>query len=542
MADIATNLTRIITAKSDLKTSIEAKGVSVPSATKIDGYSALVDQISTGSNPNQSPYWTYDWQFIRPAGWLDIDVAYNTSPDYCWMVASFDCRRRIADSNVKDGIAVFRNGSGSVYIERGTISGGAFVITNTATLSSNGSYTELLPTDEGDYVVYRIRLSQASMPYVRFGNGATSNTDFTGVRESGSYYIYTSTAMELIVNGERTQNLPAPRSPYLRRYEVKNYKNASSSYKKAWANMTLNSALEYLDLTFDTTNGNTAFTSLADCFCLNASLRVLKLTNWNVGSVTKFDNLFAYNERLEQVDGISGWSTGNVTSFAMMFRYCCSLQSLNIKNWNTAKVTSLAYLFCGCGNLASIDLTNWDTKLVTTMTYMFYHCENLETITIGTNFLPNALTSMAYMFQYATKLKTHPLSGKTWACSGLTTYTFFCQYCYMLEEMDMSGWDLSGITTVNNCNSAFSTCVNLRKLVLPSSTKALHSLYFDNCYNLETIIVYATTPPTFAVTTATLNKIHPNYKIYVPDASVNTYKSASGWTNASSHIFSINDL
>lgn len=45
---IATDLTRIQTAKADLKTAIEGKGVTVPSATKIDGYADLVDAIQTG--------------------------------------------------------------------------------------------------------------------------------------------------------------------------------------------------------------------------------------------------------------------------------------------------------------------------------------------------------------------------------------------------------------------------------------------------------------------------------------------------------------
>ena len=45
---IATDLTRLQTAKADLKTAIEGKGVTVPSATKIDGYADLVDAIQTG--------------------------------------------------------------------------------------------------------------------------------------------------------------------------------------------------------------------------------------------------------------------------------------------------------------------------------------------------------------------------------------------------------------------------------------------------------------------------------------------------------------
>ena len=45
---IATEITRLQTAKADLKTSIEGKGVTVPSATLIDGYADLVDSIETG--------------------------------------------------------------------------------------------------------------------------------------------------------------------------------------------------------------------------------------------------------------------------------------------------------------------------------------------------------------------------------------------------------------------------------------------------------------------------------------------------------------
>ena len=45
---VATEIQRLQQAKSALATSIGNKGVTVPAATKIDGYAALVDQISTG--------------------------------------------------------------------------------------------------------------------------------------------------------------------------------------------------------------------------------------------------------------------------------------------------------------------------------------------------------------------------------------------------------------------------------------------------------------------------------------------------------------
>jgi hypothetical protein len=50
---IASEISRLQTAKANLKTSIEGKGVTVPSATTLDGYPALVDAISgSGIDPN----------------------------------------------------------------------------------------------------------------------------------------------------------------------------------------------------------------------------------------------------------------------------------------------------------------------------------------------------------------------------------------------------------------------------------------------------------------------------------------------------------
>lgn len=45
---IASEINRLQTAKADLKTAIEGKGVTVPSSTKLDGYADLVDSIQAG--------------------------------------------------------------------------------------------------------------------------------------------------------------------------------------------------------------------------------------------------------------------------------------------------------------------------------------------------------------------------------------------------------------------------------------------------------------------------------------------------------------
>lgn len=51
---IASEISRLQTAKADLKTAIEGKGVTVPNSTKLDGYADLVDSIETGGGGNVS--------------------------------------------------------------------------------------------------------------------------------------------------------------------------------------------------------------------------------------------------------------------------------------------------------------------------------------------------------------------------------------------------------------------------------------------------------------------------------------------------------
>lgn len=53
---IATEITRLQTAKADLKTAIEAKGVTVPSSAKLDDYPDYVDQIQTGGGGETKKY------------------------------------------------------------------------------------------------------------------------------------------------------------------------------------------------------------------------------------------------------------------------------------------------------------------------------------------------------------------------------------------------------------------------------------------------------------------------------------------------------
>lgn len=80
---IASEISRLQTAKVSIKTAIENKGVTVPSATKLDGYASLIDSISGSSNIVQGEFTTGS-----SSGYHNITLPYtgNGYPIACIVV------------------------------------------------------------------------------------------------------------------------------------------------------------------------------------------------------------------------------------------------------------------------------------------------------------------------------------------------------------------------------------------------------------------------------------------------------------------------
>lgn len=91
---IATEIARLQGAKSDLKTSIEGKGVTVPAATKIDGYAALVDQIQQGGGGHTG---TVDTVGLTALGWDSYDIQWLQ--DHVWWDAEDDAEWAVTEAN-----------------------------------------------------------------------------------------------------------------------------------------------------------------------------------------------------------------------------------------------------------------------------------------------------------------------------------------------------------------------------------------------------------------------------------------------------------
>ena len=155
--------------------------------------------------------------------------------------------------------------------------------------------------------------------------------------------------------------------------------------------------------------------------------------------------------------------------------------------------------FNGCSSLTSIVIPNSVTSIGS---IAFNNCTGLTSINI-----PNSVTSIGQ-------------------------YTFL--NCRSLTSIDIP----NSVTTIDT--QTFSGCRSLTSCTIGSGVTSIGNGVFLNCSGLTSITVNATTPPTLGSSVFSSTPIAGGTGyIYVPSASVNTYKSASGWSDYASRIQAI---
>jgi len=189
----------------------------------------------------------------------------------------------------------------------------------------------------------------------------------------------------------------------------------------------------------------------------------------------------------------------NGTSIDHAFRGCWSLKHVNIP---TAYTNIQTYAFNNNFALKNVILNDAITAIGT---YAFYNCYNLESI-----ILPSSITSFGvYAFSEARSLKEINVQS-----SAANIPSNFLQNAYTLKSIDF-----------------------------PDTISSFSSGPFPACYGLEEAIFRRTTPPTLADTTTfqTYSTNKKLFKIYVPDASVTAYKSATNWSPYANYIYPISE-
>ena len=115
----------------------------------------------------------------------------------------------------------------------------------------------------------------------------------------------------------------------------------------------------------------------------------------------------------------------------------------------------------------------------------------------------------------------------------LTINNYAFSSCHSLQSVTIP----SGVTSIGS--SVFSYCYSLQSITIPSGVTSIGSSAFNKCDSLIEIIIESTTPPTLGGSSNSLGSSSDKAVIYVPDKSVDTYKSK--YTTYASRIKGISE-
>ena len=375
---IATEINRLQIAKNNIKSAIEAKGVTVGSDLKLDAYPSKIAEItgggSGGSGEWSEEYWleVYDG-YVRPADWLILPTLLDTDQKFVGLHAVWE------DSNF-------------------------------LSLSATGAYT------------------------VDWGDGGVIENYNSGVQ---AYHVYDYNSIDINTLCSRGYKqvivVVTPQSGNLTNINLnlKHNQSGLQRYASGWLDIRIAGSLSSLNISSNSPlvlhsnleiaelRGNNTIETFD--FLFNNCYKLQHLTTFNTSNGTSFNSMFQNCYSLQTIPLLD---TALGDSFNYMFAGCNSLQTIPILN--TSKGTNFGYMFYGCNSLQTIPLL--DTVLGTNFSGMFYYCYMLQTIpslntSNGTNF--------SSMFRYCVSLQTIPLLNT----SKGTNFGYMFQYCFSLQTI-----------------------------------------------------------------------------------------------------------
>ena len=172
-------------------------------------------------------------------------------------------------------------------------------------------------------------------------------------------------------------------------------------------------------------------------------------TTINDKPIVSMRNMFL-NTKTTSID-LSSFDTSNVVNMEKMFLNATAVTSYDFSKFNTSKVTNMSDMFINNYAITSIDLSYFDMSKVTKINSMFNSCTSLENIIIDywdLSSLDYANTGGVFS---NTKLKK--LSAKNWKIPSSFEGWLSRKWSapnWLLEEVDVTGWDLSNTTNLNS--------------------------------------------------------------------------------------------
>lgn len=224
---------------------------------------------------------------------------------------------------------------------------------------------------------------------------------------------------------------------------------------------------------------------------------------------TTFQNCYS----LQSIDLPDGVSNIGERAFES-----CGIQSIVISD-NVESIE--AYTFAGCGNLREIKLSE---RLKSIGYRAFSHCKNLVSVD-----LPAGLSQLARgVFEY---------------CINLTSITLPDNIQELPQDIFYECRGLKHVKLPDNLKTiedgAFRGCILLKEVTIPAQVSNVYGSPFYGCSTLRRINCLPQNPPKDKLNYYL--SIPDNVNIYVPAASVETYKTRSCWSKYADRIFPIEE-
>ena len=213
------------------------------------------------------------------------------------------------------------------------------------------------------------------------------------------------------------------------------------------------------------------------------------LFSYAITATSQTDKLFI---NCTAINGLDLFDSSNVSKMNRVFAYCISLTELNLSSWDVRNVTTLEYAFgvsdsVGIMHLETLNISGWNiTNKCTSIRNMFLNCEHLTYVDVS-NWDVSGVTSMYFAF-YGCKSLTS-LDVSNWSMPSCTTMQAMFYCCNVLQYLDTSNWNVCNVTDMSHM---FRGCYALTTLDVSkwNINKATNMVsMFEQCHALISIDV-----------------------------------------------------